>query len=217
MGSAVPKQYLPVSGRTLLEHAVSALAADDRVSHVRVVVSADDERWRSLPLPGSRCRVVAAGGPDRAASVLGGLRSLCDDGAQAQDLVLVHDAARPCLDRRDLAALIDAAWDAPEGAILAAPVSDTLKRADPQELQIEVTVARERLWRALTPQCFAIGLLRRALEAHGSEPGITDEASAVERLGLHPRLVPGEATNLKVTTPDDLALAEAILRRRGEA
>ncbi|HEX7155800.1 MAG TPA: 2-C-methyl-D-erythritol 4-phosphate cytidylyltransferase [Burkholderiaceae bacterium] len=215
MGADRPKQYLSLAGRTLLEWSVQALLADARVEHVTVVIAPGDDHARRLRLP-ARATLADTGGPSRAESVRNGLRALL---AQDDDFVLVHDAARPCLAREELAALIDAvdadrrAGDE-QGGILALAVADTLKRES--DGRVGGTVERAGLWRALTPQMFRAGLLARALESVPDPAAITDEAAAVERLGFRPRLVAGLASNLKVTTPQDWALAEAILRAQGK-
>ena len=210
-GGEVPKQYLQAAGRTLLEHALRALLAHPRVAGAMVALAVDDDRWPGWTTlcdkPVHRC----VGGGERADSVLAALQALpgSDD-----SLVLVHDAARPNLDPIDIGRLIDAAFAHPDGAILAAPVRDTLKRAD-GEGAIEATQPREGLWRALTPQAFRRGPLRDALlAARGAGMAVTDEAMAMERLGRHPALVEGREDNLKVTTPADLAMADFLLLRR---
>lgn len=211
MQSAQPKQYLQLGGRTLLEWSVAAMRADARIAGVLVVVAADDTRAGRLDL-GAGVRIAAAGGDTRAATVRNGLRVLRESGAAEDDWVLVHDAARCCLAADELTALIDAVLAdgaAAAGGLLALPLADTVKRDD-GAARVAQTVDRCGLWRAATPQMFRLGVLARALEAAGD--AVTDEASAVEALGLCPRLVAGRATNIKLTTPDDLPLALAILR-----
>jgi 2-C-methyl-D-erythritol 4-phosphate cytidylyltransferase len=207
MGLAVPKQYLRLGDRTLLELAAEALALDERVERVLVVVAPGDEAWRALHF-GPRVQVVAAGGATRAETVRNGLARLH---ASAEDWVLVHDAARPCLSAEDLAALIDTLWLDPVGGLLAVPLADTLKRAAGD--RVSGTLPRESLWRAVTPQMFRSGLLARALE--GDLGAITDEAAALERLGAAPRLVQGAASNIKLTQPGDELLARAVLQAQG--
>ncbi len=192
----------------MLEHSIAALAADARVGEILVVVAPDDERHRAFR-PQAGVRFAALGGASRAASVRNGLRALDADNG---DWVLVHDAARPCLARDDLSRLIDAVLGDEVGGLLALPLADTLKRE--RDGRVETTVARDALWRAQTPQMFRCGVLLRALDAVDLDT-ITDESSAVERLGLRPRLVQGSASNMKVTTSDDWALASAILRGQG--
>ncbi|WP_027010012.1 2-C-methyl-D-erythritol 4-phosphate cytidylyltransferase [Conchiformibius kuhniae] len=206
-GADVPKQYVRLAGKTVLEHTVDVLLADERIAAVAVVVSPDDAFAATLPLP-DRVRCYAVGGSSRAESVRNGLAALLADGTAAADTpVLVHDAARCCLPPDALARLLAHA-DAPHGALLAVPLADTLKRADARG-DIETTVPRERLWQAQTPQLFQAALLQRALS--GGLDGITDEASAVERLGLRPRLVMGDSRNIKLTRPEDADLARALL------
>lgn len=211
MGSDVPKQYVPLAGRAMLEHAIDALLADARVGRVLVVVAAGDARYKQLGC-GARVEFVAAGGGTRAESVRNGLARLAMN-ASAEDWVLVHDAARPCLAKDELTALIDALIDDPVGGLLALPIADTIKRED--QGRVAQTVERTGLWRALTPQMFRLGVLDDAFERVRDPAAITDESSAVERIGHAPRLVAGRASNIKVTRPDDIALAEAILRLQG--
>lgn len=211
MGGEVPKQYAPLAGRTMLEHAIDALLADARIERVLVVVAPNDIRYRGLACE-ARVEFVAAGGANRAESVRNGLARLAMN-ASAEDWVLVHDAARPCLAREELTALIDALIDDPVGGLLAVPIADTIKRED--QGRVAQTVERTCLWRALTPQMFRLGVLDDAFERVRDPAAITDESSAVERIGHAPRLVPGRASNIKVTRPDDLPLAEAILRLQG--
>ena len=213
-GGALPKQYLPVFGRPLLRHTLERLAAHPQVAGIVVALAAGDPHWpgweQLAGKPVQRC----TGGSERAASVLAGLHALGPQ-VRAQDWVLVHDAARPCLRHDDLDRLLAHGCAHEVGALLAAPVRDTLKRADAGGC-VAATEPRERLWRALTPQLFRRGLLTRALEgALAAGASITDEASAVERLGLAPLLVEGAADNIKVTEPADLALAEFVLGRIG--
>jgi 2-C-methyl-D-erythritol 4-phosphate cytidylyltransferase len=225
MGADRPKQYLFLGGQTLLERSVRCLLADARVRQVLVVVGAQDGLAATLALP-PRCVVLAEGGTTRAQTVRNGLAALRAGRAGVavadDDWVLVHDAARPCLSAAELAALIDAgaagAADggagAAQGALLALPLSDTVK-AGADDGRVARTVPRAGLWRALTPQFFPVGVLARALEQGAQQPEVTDESAAVERLGLRPRLIAGSPGNIKVTTPGDLALAEAILRQAG--
>lgn len=212
MGGAAPKQYTPLAGRTMLEHAIDALLADARVQRVLVVVAPDDVRHRELA-GDARVEFVAAGGASRADSVRNGLARLAIR-ASANDWVLVHDAARPCLARDELGALIDALAGDPVGGLLAVPIADTIKRGA-DDGRVAQTVERTGLWRALTPQMFRLGVLDDAFERVGDLAAITDESSAVERIGHAPRLVPGRASNIKVTRPDDVPLAEAILGLQG--
>jgi len=211
MGAGRPKQYLALGKRTLLERSVDALLADARVTRVFVVVAPGDAVAAELLDP-ARCAVLAVGGATRAQSVRNGLRAVKEEGT-ANDWALVHDAARPCLGARDLSALIEAAGADEHGGLLALPISDTVKRE--QEGRVERTEERAGLWRAQTPQFFAVDLLLRALELCADGAAVTDEAAAMEFLGLRPRLVCGSSENIKVTTPGDMQLAEAILKMQG--
>lgn len=213
-GGDVPKQYLEVAGAPLLAHALDAVLADPRVAGAVVALSAGDTRWPGWSRRGGKPVVTCAGGAERADSVLAAIDALP---ASAGDgtLLLVHDAVRPNLHRDDLARLLDAALDCEDGALLAAPVRDTLKRiAD--DGRVAATEDRARLWRAFTPQAFRRKLLHQALSrARAGGLVVTDEAMAVEQLGRHPRLVEGRDDNLKVTTPADLALAAHLLEAQG--
>ncbi len=211
--SEVPKQYLPLHGRAVLSWSLAALLAEPRVRRVVVAVDGADTRWAELAESADPRVLACRGGATRAESVAAGLVALAGD-ARETDWVLVHDAARPCLHRDDLANLLASLVDDPVGGLLAVPLGDTLKQADDSGGCIG-TVSRKGLWRAQTPQLFRYGLLRRAL-ALCLERGrdVTDEASAVEALGLRPRLVHGRADNLKLTMAADLDLAAAVLRSR---
>ncbi len=211
MGADRPKQYLALGKRTLLERSVEALLADARVARVFVVVAPGDAVAASLLDP-ARCEVLALGGATRAQSVRNGLRAV-EEGGAGTDWVLVHDAARPCLGARDLSALIEIAGGDEHGGLLALPISDTVKRE--QQGRVARTEERTGLWRAQTPQFFAVDVLLRALELCADGAAVTDEAAAMERLGLRPRLVCGSSENIKVTTPGDMQLAEAILKMQG--
>jgi len=213
-GADVPKQYLAAAGRPLLAHVLDLFLAAPAVSAIVLATAPEDERWRDLlPASPSRPVVRAPGGGTRAGSVLAALDAVAGDAAP-DDWALVHDAARPCLSRADLERLIDALSNDAVGGLLATPVVDTLKRSDDSD-RVTGTAERGGLWRALTPQMFRFALLRDALrEALAAGFEITDEASAMERAGHRPRLVAGGAENIKVTRPEDLALAEIILRGR---
>jgi 2-C-methyl-D-erythritol 4-phosphate cytidylyltransferase len=204
-----PKQYVKIGHQSMLEHSVAALASDARIGEIVVVVARDDRRHRAIA-PRRGVRFEPVGGASRAESVRNGLHAM---GAGTGGWVLVHDAARPCLSQPELARLIDAVIDDKVGGLLALPLADTLKRA--RDDRVDTTVAREALWRAQTPQMFRHEVLLRALETAPDLDAVTDESSAVEQCGLHPRLVAGNATNIKVTTNDDWSLAAAILRAQG--
>ncbi|MDW6018064.1 2-C-methyl-D-erythritol 4-phosphate cytidylyltransferase [Vibrio plantisponsor] len=209
-----PKQYLKLLGKTVLEHTVSKLLAHPKVSKVVVAVSEDDPYFSTLALANHPQVIRVNGGKERADSVLSALNYICKH--EVSEWVLVHDAARPCFTEQDVTRLIECAEIHSVGAILAAPVRDTMKRSD--ELQnIDHTVERSNLWHALTPQMFRTLPLREALiDGLASKANITDEASAFERLNLSPALVNGRADNIKITQPEDLALAEFYLSRNKE-
>jgi 2-C-methyl-D-erythritol 4-phosphate cytidylyltransferase len=211
MGSELPKQYLPLSGRPLIEHSVRALATHSCIDKVYVVLSPEDGWWERQGIRHEKLGVLRCGGAARAESVTNGLKAIAGD-VTAADWVLVHDAARPCLRAEHLDRMLAELADDEVGGILAVPVADTLKRAQTGQ-RIAETVPRQGLWQAQTPQMFRHGLLLKALESAGSE--VTDEASAIEHTGLRPKLVEGDARNLKVTYPRDLELAALILEHWG--
>jgi 2-C-methyl-D-erythritol 4-phosphate cytidylyltransferase len=203
-GAEMPKQYLDVDGEPLIAHTLRALLSHPGVDGAVVVLAADDALWPGWREFEGKPVIACTGGASRGASVLAGLEALPED-VRADDFVLVHDAARPNLAADDLSALLERGRADPVGAILAAPVRDTLKLAG-DDGGIDATRPRDRLWRALTPQLFRRLQLLRALEAalaEGAEP--TDESMAMERQGARPLLVEGSEANLKVTTPADLA------------
>lgn len=209
-GAEKPKQYLDLLGRPLIFHTLAALTAHPAIERVWVVLAPDDPWWPRYDWSelGPKLETVRCGGATRAASVGNGLGAAAM--AADDDWILVHDAARPCLSRAMLDALFDQLADDPVGGILAVPVADTLKRADDQQ-RVAATEPRDGLWQAQTPQMFRYGQLLAALKNHDA---VTDEAGAIEALGLKPKLVRGDSTNLKVTFPADLALAAMILRGR---
>lgn len=211
MGGECPKQYLPLAGQPLIWHALETLLAVSSIARAFVVLAPDDVRWDGFDWKefASRLTVFRCGGATRAESVTNGLRAMRDQVA-AEDWVLVHDAARACLTTAHVDKLIKEVDDDPVGGLLAIPVADTLKEAY-GNARVARTVPREGLWQAQTPQMFRYGLLAEALEY---APAVTDEASAIEALGLHPKLVAADATNFKVTWPLDLRLAELILQDR---
>src|SRR5678815_2031139 len=197
----------------MLEHSIAAMLFDSRIDRVFVVVAPADHWWQSIRLGSDRVEFLAVGGASRAQSVLNGLSALSSR-TNDDDRVLVHDAARPCLRKIELARLIDEVGNDPAGGLLAVPLTDTLKRAD--DGHVAETLRRDALWCAQTPQMFRFASLRAAL-GPGSHDGITDESSAIERNGGFPRLVLGSATNIKVTTAQDLMLARMILNPEGSA
>lgn len=209
-GHDLPKQYLPLGDRTMLEHSIAAMLSDARIDAVFVVVAPSDTRWPEFRLDDERVEFLPVGGASRAESVRNGLIAIAartDD----DDRVLVHDAARPCLTEAQLGRLIDEVGADGSGGLLAIPLADTLKRGE--DGRVGMTVDRASMWCAQTPQLFRVGSLRAALS--GALDAVTDESSAMERGGHAPRLVLGGASNLKVTTPEDLVLARAILGEQG--
>lgn len=212
LGGETPKQYLPIGGQAMLAHAVRALLSHSDIETVFVVLTPGDERFGQIDWGGCEDRVAPlyCGGPTRRDSVFNGLAAVRNL-VEPNDWVLVHDAARPGLGHDDLARLIDEVRTDAVGGILAVPLADTLKRAD-DEQRIVATEPREHLWRAQTPQMFRYATLLRALNA---APNATDEASAVETLGLQPKLVRGSTRNMKVTYPGDVAIAARLLAGEG--
>jgi 2-C-methyl-D-erythritol 4-phosphate cytidylyltransferase len=212
MGAETPKQYLEVAGSTLIEHSLRALLRCPQVAGVVVALHADDNVAATLPVFGeSRVRTVT-GAAHRSGSVLAGLDDLASR-ADVRDWVLVHDAARPCLWQEDLERLLAAVLRNGTGGILAEPIRDTVKQSGAEDGRVH-TLDRSQLWRAQTPQMFRIGELRRALREAGEQGReVTDEASAMELAGFPVQLVAGSASNLKVTVPEDLALAGWYLSR----
>jgi 2-C-methyl-D-erythritol 4-phosphate cytidylyltransferase len=217
MGGECPKQYLSLGGLPLLHHSVRALLEQARIERVAVALHLADDRAGELPILEDSRILRVTGGTERADSVLAGLQALAEV-ARDEDWVLVHDAARPCLPQADIERLIERVLARGEGGILALPVVDTLKESDDRG-HVRTTVDRERFWRAQTPQMFRLGELREALSrALAAGAPVTDEASAMEGAGYPVQLVEGSATNLKVTVPEDLALAAyylAAARGRG--
>lgn len=210
MGAGKPKQYLELLGRTVIEHSLRPFCEHPLVKGIAVVVADNDERWPALALSRHARVVTAPGGRERCHSVLNGLRRIGELAAE-DDWVLVHDAARPCVTTDDIGRLMAGLRDHPAGGILALPVSDTVKQAG-KDGEIQATLDREHLWRALTPQMFRLGLLRDAIAAAIADNLlVTDEAQALEHRGYRPGIVQGGAHNIKVSRPEDLALAEFYL------
>lgn len=214
LGGGIPKQYLPLAGKPMLQHALDTFAAHPALAHTFVVVSANDGYIDALlqdqeQLQG-KVTVLRCGGDSRQESIRNGLQAIRTI-VGAHDWVLVHDAARPGLDQALLGKLITTLQDDDVGGLLALPVVDTLKRSF--QGQVQETVPRTALWAAQTPQMFRFALLLRAMEQSGTQlANITDDASAIEMLGLKPRLVEGHPRNFKVTLPQDIALAELFLK-----
>lgn len=210
MGATLPKQYLPLAGKTVLQITLEKLAALPQVGGLIVATAQNDERFTTLDLPPGTVRVL--GGRERAESVFNGLRYLMEQG-RAQDWALVHDAARPCVQLENITRLIECVQQRNCGGVLATPIADTLKQSEGDK--ILRTVNRAGLWAAHTPQMFPVGQLFHALEkALADAVPITDEASAIEYVGGEVLLVPDARDNIKITQPEDLWLAEQILRRQ---
>ncbi len=211
MGNGLPKQYLEIAGKPLLYYAVRRLAMHPRIEQVFVVLAPGDQNYSRIDWSAFAGKVepLYCGGETRAASVFNGLLA-ANDAIDAADWVLVHDAARPCLGEAELDRLIVEVGEDDTGGLLAVPVADTLKRASREGLVMR-TESREDLWQAQTPQMFRCRLLVEAMRKAGPT-AITDEAGAIESMGLHPKLVMGDARNLKVTYPQDLELADLILK-----
>lgn len=211
MGATAPKQYLEIAGRPLLHYALRTIASHPRVEQVFVVLAKGDvqfARYDSREF-GTKLEPLYCGGETRAASVFNGLLA-ARDAIGASDWVLVHDAVRPCLGRVELDRLFTELAEDETGGLLAIPVTDTLKRAN-RDSRVSSTELRDNLWMAQTPQMFRYRVLLEALR--DADPGLaTDEARAIESLGLKPKLVMGSARNIKVTYPEDLAIAELILK-----
>jgi 2-C-methyl-D-erythritol 4-phosphate cytidylyltransferase len=214
MGGEVPKQFLPLGKQTVLEHSLESLWHTLKLKGL-VLVSAGHPALASIQERFSSYRLLRAeGGSERCHSVLNGLDALRGK-AHADDWVLVHDAARPCVRAHDLHRLVDYIGSHPVGGLLGFPVHDTIKRAD-ENGKVFATVDRTGLWRAHTPQMFRYGLLHEALKsALSAGYEVTDEASAIEHAGHQPLMVEGHADNIKITHPDDLLLAEFYLQQQG--
>lgn len=204
-----PKQYLEFHGKTIIEHCLDRLLSHAGIDGAVIVLQADDGFWEKLDYRSSKPIFITDGGAERQHSVYSGLTTLqyrCGNDA----IALVHDAVRPLVSHQDLNHVIAAARSHTAGAILATPLNDTLKRQT-GDMQIADTIPRQGLWRALTPQVFHLQVLLNALKrVNDQEIAVTDDAQAVELAGYNPELVAGNAENLKITTPADLALAERI-------
>ncbi len=215
MGNQLPKQYLTLAGKPMIYHAINALCQSQSITRVIIVLSPQDPEWEKHDWQdfSDKLIVLNCGGETRAESVLNGLtavRRQCP--IESDDWVLVHDAARPLLTQDQLHRLIDALAGDAVGGLLAVPVADTLKRSQP-DARVLQTESRENLWQAQTPQMFRYKMLVDALQ-ETIHLNITDDASAIETKGLHPKLVRGETDNFKVTYPHDLEMAELIMQKR---
>ncbi len=213
MRAHLPKQYLPLHGKTVIEHTLNRLCAHPAISGIVLALAENDQYWDSLGWICKKTCLRVAGGAERCHTVLNALDAL-ETVASPQDWVLVHDAARPCVRSEDIDRLIGEVKSHPVGGLLGVPVRDTMKRSDSAGC-VQATLDRNSLWHALTPQMFRFELLcsalRRALEKGTL---VTDESMALELLGMAPRLVEGHADNIKITRSEDLALAEFFMREQ---
>lgn len=212
MGAAFPKQYLPLVGKTVIEHTLERLLALPDVAGVYLVLGAEDTYWGDLPLAQDKRITRVVGGVERCDSVLNALTQL-QIKASPNDWVLVHDAARPCIHAHSILQLIEQVKNHPVGGILGVPVSDTLKQV--ADSVIHSTADRRLLWQAQTPQMFRLGLLSDCLQRALAEGKvITDESSALECYGYQPLMVQGRSDNIKITRPEDLAIAAMLLQQK---
>lgn len=216
-----PKQYLPLGSKTILETTLERLLSHELIEGLVLVLAAHDDYWPTLEFHSSKPLLIAPGGAERANSVLSGLEclqqhSLSQGWPLEQVQVLIHDAVRPCIRHEDLSRLMQLGQSHVGGALLAQPVTDTLKQANAEQ-QSQTTVPRAGLWRAQTPQMFGLQSIQQALH-HALEQGhnLTDDASAMELQGAAPLLVEGSPDNLKITFASDLALAYSLLQAQGE-
>lgn len=207
MANVLPKQYIALGGKPMISHSIQVFFNHPRIAGIHVALNPEDDFWRSLTLePESRLHLHYTGGATRAETVLNTLKAL-EPTLQADDWILVHDAARPGLTHALLTHLINTLEQDEVGGLLALPVADTLKQSADNQ-QVAQTIPRANLWQAQTPQMFRFLTLKNALSQFGAS--VTDEAEAIEALGFKPKLVQGELRNLKVTYPQDLELLEAL-------
>ena len=205
MASVLPKQYVPLAGKQMISHTIQVFFNHPRITSIHLALNPDDDFWRSLPLePASKLKLHYTGGENRSETVLNTLQAIS---TAEDDWILVHDAARPGLTHQLLDNLLNALENDAVGGLLALPLADTLKQADAAN-RVEKTIPRTDLWQAQTPQMFRYGTLIKALQSFKGMA--TDEAEAIEALGLQPKLVQGELRNLKITYPQDLVLLEAL-------
>ena len=216
MNSDTPKQYLPLCGKSVIAQTLLRLSQIEQLRAIVVALNPDDRQWHSDGLAMQEGLMTCTGGQHRAQSVLNGLYALAGL-ANDDDWVLVHDAVRPCVRLSDIDKLLTAIAAHPVGGLLAVPISSTLKLADEQG-DIKATMPRDNMWQASTPQAFRYGLLRTVLErAKDQQELVTDEASAMELAGYSPRLVRGNADNIKITYSDDLLMAQIILEAQAKS
>jgi len=220
MQSAIPKQYLPLNGRPVLEHTINTLLANHYVSGMAIALQPDDAYWAEVKVLSQKPVIRAAGGKERSDSVLNALKALTQltEYNPDSDWVMVHDAVRPCLRQQDIDKLVSEVDTDINGGLLALPVRDTMKRQHSDNSAVKTvaeTIERENLWHALTPQYFPAVALSKALQdARKNKLTITDESSAMELAGFSPRLIQGYEDNIKITRPDDLRLASLYLQSR---
>ena len=212
MATEIPKQYLEIAGKTILEHTLNRFIEHQNIAGVVLAISPDDHYWEQLDIQSAKPLIMAVGGAERCHSVLSALQTL-EEHADQQDWVLVHDAARPCLRSEDIDKLIAEVADHKVGGLLAAPVRDTMKRSI--DNVVTETVERTGLWHALTPQMFRLSDLKAALE-NTLQKGlvVTDEAQAMESMNMMPLLIEGHVDNIKITRPQDLELATHYLESK---
>jgi len=215
MGGRTRKQYLMFSGKTVLEHTIERLL-ESGMQTIAIAVSHDDDRYTELPVARHKKLMFVEGGETRESSVLNGVTRLLET-CNIDDWVMVHDAVRPCVSVADVIKLTESLREHEVGGLLATRITDTIKReSSDNALQVENTIDRTGLWRALTPQMFRLGMLSTALkDSIDKGVSVTDEASAIEAMGYSPRLVEGSPDNIKITYPGDLNLAEYYLSRQG--
>jgi 2-C-methyl-D-erythritol 4-phosphate cytidylyltransferase len=213
MASDIPKQYLSLNGKAVVEHSLQTLLDNPKIESVCLAISAQDSYWGKTALASNQKVVTVEGGAERCHSVLNAL-SILQQKADPNDWVLVHDAARPCLRQDDLNLLVESLAEHPVGGLLGVPVRDTMKRTEGDGITTE-TVTRDNLWHAYTPQMFRLGLLHQALH-RAIENGqiVTDDASAIELAGMQPQIIEGHDDNIKITRPEDLALASFYLKQQ---
>jgi 2-C-methyl-D-erythritol 4-phosphate cytidylyltransferase len=215
MGSATPKQYLSLNGRAVIERTLETLLTCPHLEAVYVALSPEDDWWPQLKIARDPRVVRVDGGVERCDSVLNALQVM-QSAAAREDWVLVHDAARPCLRPEDLDSLIQRLREHPVGGLLGVPVRDTMKRTGTDN-RVSDTVSRDSLWHAYTPQMFRLGVLLQALEqARAKGVAVTDDASAIELAGMTPLMIEGHDDNIKITRPEDLALAGFYLQQQGK-
>lgn len=215
MGSDTPKQYLPLNGKTIIEHTLQRLSRIEQLQGIVVAIAEGDPWWPELHIECSKPVTVVKGGAERCHTVQNALQTLQTE-CSADDWVLVHDAARPCVRPCDIELLINTLAEHAIGGLLGLPVRDTMKRTDEKSC-VTKTVEREGLWHALTPQMFRYGVLSQALnKALDDQFLVTDEASAIEHAGYAPQMVEGHGDNIKITRPEDLSLASYYLQHQNE-